>query len=276
MPDAIEEFLEELWGIGTDILTRSSVRYITLLTDTDADVLSDVTEAIIGSIPVNPNSPVMNGFDDSDTDGVADSVEYYLESVLGLPEVDQQTDGDGDTLPDVLEVEIGTRPDNGDDPVVDGGGDDDGDGISNALEWYTDGVIENSTLSFTETTLTANATDTTEARVVVQNAAGQPIADATVTFTLLGVGDATVSNVVNNGDGSYTATITAGVRSGTLTVETTVFDGLVTFALPAADIQLLSAQPPRSGGGDASVLLLLLLAMWLLAGRREYLRGCCR
>jgi hypothetical protein len=263
VPDAIEQYLDEMYALVD----------ITAITDTDGDGLADLIEAIIGSPPLNPNCPILNGFADSDGDGVTDAVEYYLEVVLGLPEVDLASDGDGDGLPDVLELAIGTQPDNIDDPVVNGGGDDDGDGITNALEWYTSGVVENSTLTFTVTQLKANGKDSTELTVLVQNAAGQPIIGATVTIELLGISDATVSDIVDNGDGTYTATITAGVESGTMTVEVTVFDGLITFTLPGADIKILKVKPPRTGGGDASILLLLLLFVWLLARNRGVRSG---
>ena len=81
-------------------------------TDTDADGVPDVIEALLGTDPALP---------DSDGDGITDGRE----------------DRDGDLSPDALEILLGTdpaRPDSDGDGVLDGLEDGDGDELSDVAE----------------------------------------------------------------------------------------------------------------------------------------------
>ncbi|HZD53664.1 MAG TPA: Calx-beta domain-containing protein, partial [Woeseiaceae bacterium] len=116
---------------GTDPLDDRSFE------DTDGDLVPDAVEAADSTDPEDPED-----FLDSDVGGTADHIETVTYPTFGLPATDpaktadDRRDFDGDGLPDRLELALGSDPDSSDSPTGNGGGDDNGDGVSNAVEAY--------------------------------------------------------------------------------------------------------------------------------------------
>lgn len=114
---------------GTDPLEALS------FADEDGDLVPDAVEAADGTRPDDPAS-----FADSDRGGTADHLETVLYAAFGLPATsasdpgDDARDFDGDGLPDRLELTLGSDSRSADAPTPGGASDDDGDGVSNALE----------------------------------------------------------------------------------------------------------------------------------------------
>ncbi len=123
---------------GTDPLDPASFE------DTDGDLVPDAVETADGTDPRNPKS-----FADRDGGGTPDYVETVAYASHGIAQgdeadpLDDWRDLDGDGLPDRLELAIGSDPGAADSPTADGGGDDNGDGVSNAVDAYlaTIGII---------------------------------------------------------------------------------------------------------------------------------------
>ena len=105
--------------------------------DSDGDLVPDAVEAADGSDPHDPDS-----FTDSDGGGTADHIETIIYSSFGIPQTDitdasdDRRDLDGDGLPDRLEIATGSDSEAGDSPTAGGAGDDNDNGISNAVEAY--------------------------------------------------------------------------------------------------------------------------------------------
>ncbi|MGH8194290.1 MAG: Calx-beta domain-containing protein, partial [Woeseiaceae bacterium] len=103
--------------------------------DADGDLVPDAIESGDGTDPNDPDS-----FADGDGGGTADHIETITYATYGITPTnvananDDRRDFDGDGLPDRLEISIGSVPDADDTPTVDGAGDDNGNGISNAVE----------------------------------------------------------------------------------------------------------------------------------------------
>lgn len=103
--------------------------------DSDGDLVPDDVEAAGGS---DPNDPTR--FPDTDGGGTADHVETVTYAAYGLAPSnvaegrDDSRDTDGDGLPDRLEIMAGFGPADADDPTGNGGGDDSGNGVTNAVE----------------------------------------------------------------------------------------------------------------------------------------------
>ncbi|CAA0108082.1 Uncharacterised protein [BD1-7 clade bacterium] len=126
VPDAIEAYLLSHFGISG----------VNNQSDTDKDGLPDYLEIVNGYLPNNTNSPTANGEADSNMNMIADAVEWYLEMKRGFNDVAVYSDNDSDGLPDVLEIRRGSDASSQDSPVVNGQGDDDVNGISNAVASY--------------------------------------------------------------------------------------------------------------------------------------------
>ncbi|MEX2495778.1 MAG: Calx-beta domain-containing protein [Woeseia sp.] len=120
---------------GSDPLDHAS------FADADNDLVPDAIEASDGSDPNDADS-----FPDGDGGGTADHIEtvIFANHELSPTDVgngtDDSRDSDGDGLPDRLEVARGWAPDSGDSPTGNGGGDDSGNGILNAVEAYLESL----------------------------------------------------------------------------------------------------------------------------------------
>ncbi|MGH8166536.1 MAG: hypothetical protein ACREQ1_04815, partial [Woeseiaceae bacterium] len=114
---------------GTDPLDPQS------FADADGDLVPDATETADGTDPNDPES-----FTDSDGGGTADHVETITYASFGIAPTDiadaddDRRDLDGDGLPDRLEIAIASEPEAADSPTPNGAGDEDADGVSNAVE----------------------------------------------------------------------------------------------------------------------------------------------
>ena len=120
---------------GTDPLDNASYA------DTDGDLVPDAVE-VAGD--TDPNDPA--SFVDSDAGGTADHIEtvtyasYGLSATDALDPGDDRRDFDGDGLPDRLEISVASDPAASDSPTTGGAGDDNDNGISNAVEAYLAGL----------------------------------------------------------------------------------------------------------------------------------------
>jgi len=120
---------------GTDPLDHVS------FADADGDLVPDSIEAGDGTDPNNPASYV-----DTDGGGTADHIETIAFASYGLPETDIQDhsddrrDFDSDGLPDLLEISNASDPASSESPTANGAADDDGNGITNAVEGWLLGL----------------------------------------------------------------------------------------------------------------------------------------
>ena len=177
--------------------------------------------------------------------------------------------------------------------TVEDGGPNDADGEANgtlvdpvgAAVKYLGTPGDDSTVSLNDNEITANGSDSATVTVTAYDAQGVTLEDMTVdaTASLSGV---TVSGFTEQGEGIYTATVTASNTSGSATLNITVSNGTESISLTSETLTVVSppAPPtpaPSSGGGggcvlaadgssDASMPLLLMIA-GLLMIRRRYL-----
>ncbi|HIG66624.1 MAG TPA: hypothetical protein EYQ44_02155 [Porticoccaceae bacterium] len=177
--------------------------------------------------------------------------------------------------------------------TVEDGGPNDADGQANgtlvdpvgAAVKYLGTPSDGSTVSLSDNEITANGSDSATVTVTAYDAQGVTLEDMTVdaTASLSGV---TVSSFAEQGDGVYTATVTANNTSGSAILNVTVSNGAESINLTSEAITVVSppappAPTPSSGGGggcvvavdgssDASMPLLLMIAGLLLM-RRRYL-----
>jgi len=124
LSDALEFFLVA-GGASRPVTTRS---------DTDGDVIPDYLEVRLALDAFDPRSPLADGQNDDDDDGVSNALEFVLERLGAATPVDGRTDSDLDGAPDHLELFTGADPFDADSPVAGGAGDADGDLLSDALE----------------------------------------------------------------------------------------------------------------------------------------------
>lgn len=124
MSDALEHFLVE----------SGATRPVSTSNDTDGDVIPDYLEVRLALDAFDPTSPLANGQDDDDGDGVSNALEFVLVRLGASAPVDGRTDTDQDGAPDHLELFAGADAFDGDVPVVNGAADSDGDHLSDALE----------------------------------------------------------------------------------------------------------------------------------------------
>jgi hypothetical protein len=126
-------------SVSNAVKNDLAIDFFDLDTNSDADCLPDWLEYQIGSDPADANSPTIDGGNDSDGDGICNAMEDYFIG-LGVADVGSSTDSDADGIPDVLELEMGFDPQNANNPILDGAGDSDGDGVSNGVEAYLESV----------------------------------------------------------------------------------------------------------------------------------------
>jgi len=107
----------EAWLLGIGIPSVDATG------DFDRDGYPDVMEVTFGLNPL--------GADETDSDG--DGVPDVVELLAGL-DIDAATDSDADGVPDAKEIAMGSDPLDANSPVANGAMDDDGDGVSNAIE----------------------------------------------------------------------------------------------------------------------------------------------
>lgn len=105
--------------------------------DGDGDLVPDAVEFADGTDPFDPQS-----YADNDAGGTADHVETVSFPNAGIPSTntgdagDDRRDLDGDALPDRLEITLGSDSEDPASPTSNGAGDDDGDGVTNAVETH--------------------------------------------------------------------------------------------------------------------------------------------
>ena len=124
LTDALEHYLLQS-GAARPVSTRS---------DTDGDLVPDYLELRLALDAFDARSPLANGHDDDDHDGVSNALEFVLERLGAPAPVDGRTDSDLDGAPDHLEIFAGAEAFDADSPVPNGAADADGDGLSDALE----------------------------------------------------------------------------------------------------------------------------------------------
>lgn len=103
--------------------------------DSDNDGYGDYYEQLIGSDANDPHSPLLDGYIDTDLDGIPDHMDYDADAdgVADIDDsapLDRNSDYDGDGLPDGYETDTGLNPLDASDGSIDS----DGDGIRDADE----------------------------------------------------------------------------------------------------------------------------------------------
>ena len=96
---------------------------IEALADFDRDGYPDALEIELGLDPLGAAAP------DGDGDGIPNVIE-----LLAFTDIGSATDRDGDGVPDAREIALSADPLDPGSPAADGAGDDDGDGVPNAIE----------------------------------------------------------------------------------------------------------------------------------------------
>ena len=176
--------------------------------------------------------------------------------------------------------------------MIEDGGPNDADGLANGAVIDPSGVAEkfigtpssNSSAVLGTSTLDANGTDSTSVTVTVLDASGSSLEHMNVSGTI-GISGATVSSFYEEGEGVYTATVTAGTVAGSDTVSIVVSNGQTSITISSDQLTLNDVtpvtpeEPTSSGGGGCTVstdnpsdntLIIMVLAAVLLLIRRRY------
>ncbi len=104
-------------------LATVGISTVDAVSDFDRDGYPDALEVSLAMNPLNAA--------DRDDDG--DGVPNAIEAAAGI-DIDATTDSDADGVPDAREIALGSDPLDANSPVANGNLDDDGDGITNAIE----------------------------------------------------------------------------------------------------------------------------------------------
>ena len=168
--------------------------------------------------------------------------------------------------------------------LIEDGGPNDVDGVANGTLVDPGGIAvkyigvpsANSQVVLDEHTLVANGTDTTAITVWAYDEQQSPLLHMQVTATTH-IPGVTVSNFVDQGDGSYIATITAGSYSGSGLVWVTIDNGDAAVTLLSELLALTAVPVVRTSGGctvatgramDSSMILVMLVLLLLRFRRR--------
>ena len=134
-----------------------------------------------------------------------------------------------------------------------------------------------STAVLSRSGLIANGTDSTTVTVTALNDQGGALRQMSVSGSF-GLGS--VSAFTEQGDGVYTATVTAGTSIGSGPVTVTITNGQDSVSINSGQLQIRAAEKPRSSGGggcavatdgssDSSLVLVLMLLGMLMLRRRK-------
>ena len=168
--------------------------------------------------------------------------------------------------------------------LIEDGGPNDVDGVANGTLVDPGGIAvkhigvpsANSQVVLDEHALVANGTDTTAITVWAYDEQQSPLLHMQVTATMH-IPGVTVSNFVDQGDGSYIATITAGTYSGSSLVWVTIDNGDAAVTLLSELLALTAVPVVRTSGGctvatgramDSSMILVMLVLLLLRFRRR--------
>ena len=176
--------------------------------------------------------------------------------------------------------------------MIEDGGPNDADGVANGVVIDPSGVAEkfigtpssNSSAVLGTNTLDANGTDSTSLTVTVLDGSGNPLEHMSVSGSI-GISGATVSAFYEEGEGVYSATVTAGTVAGSDSVSIDISNGQTSVTISSDQLTLNDVtpvtpeEPATGGGGGCSVstdtssdntLIIMLLAAALLLIRRRY------
>ena len=233
--------------------------------------------------------------------GPRDEIKKYIDNALGW----QLFTEDANNSVASVAATSGTCPEPGSDLYVLGlnegsncvqlkiedGGPNDADGQANGMLVDPVGVAskyigtpsDSSTATLNDDQITSNGSDSVTVTVTVFDAQGLKLEDMTISgsASLSGV---SVSSFSQQGEGVYTASVTASNTSGTSTLDITIGNGTESIVVTTESISVSSSPtppapaPPSGGGGgcvvaadgssDASMPLLLIMAGLLFMRRR--------
>jgi type IV secretory pathway VirB9-like protein len=238
--------------------------------DGDADPnyldLNDDNDGILDSVEdldidgdanpfTNPNDTDGDGIPDyQDTDSDNDSIDDVVEGIV---------DTDGDGIPDYVDA----------DDAGPGAGDSDNDGASDLIADYMD-ADSTPAVSAADTTISVNSASVTAGTTITitvqaKDANGNNYTVSGGAVTLASTGSGAVSAVTDNGNGTYTATISNPVAE-TVTISGTIAGNAIT---DTATVTYTAVAAAGGGGGGLSnnpayMLLLLLILVTLRQKQR--------
>ena len=174
--------------------------------------------------------------------------------------------------------------------MIEDGGPNNADGLANGVVIDPSGVAEkfigtpsaNSSAVLGANDLNANGTDSTSITVTAVDDSGMPLEHLSVSGSI-DLSGSTVSGFVEQGEGVYIATVTAGTTSGTGPVKIDISNGQLSVTIYSDSLTLnnVSTTPVESSGGggcavstntsgDNTLVMMLLAAVLLLIRRRYY------
>lgn len=122
-------------GLEAVLIVLGADQPVTFISETDGDGLPDVLEIVIGGDPFEANLPTAGGETDADSDGLSFALETYITTITSVADPTPLDDQDSDGAPDYLELLVQTDALDGNNPVVSGATDTDGDRMSDAAEF---------------------------------------------------------------------------------------------------------------------------------------------